>query len=47
MAGIKNFLLQQHHAQAGGTLPAPRWDYIRQYSREHLTQRLAELITKH
>ena len=42
--GMKNFLSQQYQNQIKGIHPVPDWEIIRQFSRERLTQRLAEII---
>ena len=42
--GMKNFLLRQYQNQTEGIDAAPDWGFIRQFSRERLTQRLAEII---
>ena len=41
---MKNFLLRQYQNRIKGIAPAPDWEIIRQFSRERLTQRLAEII---
>ena len=42
--GMKNFLLRQYQNQSKGIYPDPDWEVISQFSRERLTQRLAEII---
>ena len=42
--GMKNFLLLQYDNHKNKKLPAPDWDYIVQFSRERLTQQLAQII---
>jgi len=42
--GIRNFLLQQYDNHRKGIYPTPDWDVIEQFSRQRLTQRLAEII---
>ena len=42
--GIANFLAEQYQNQKKGIRPSPEREVIRQFSRERLTQRLAELL---
>ena len=42
--GMKNFLLRQYQNRIKGIQTSPDWETIRQFSRERLTQRLAEII---